>query len=641
MNKLLEPGRIGSMNLKNRVYMAPMGTGTDLDGGITAKNVEYFAERAKGGAGLIFTAAQLATEKYESRAGNKLDSFQHVERLHFLADRVHHYGAKLCVQISAGLGRVGASDPFTAPSSSSATHSFWFPDLVCKPLTVDEIQDIVTRIGYSAQLAMQAGADCVELHAYGGYLLDQFQASIWNLRDDEYGGDLSGRMKFTLEAIAAMKKSCGKHFPVLVKFTPVHGFPGGRTIDEGIEMAKLFEAAGVDALHIDYGCYERWYNAIPTVYQEDATQIQFAAQVRKAVGIPILSQGKLGKPEIAEAALEDGCADFIGLGHSMLCEPHWVNKVKHGFTYDIVPCIGCNECLYGGFAGVGSQCAINPLCGHEKDYSLEPVADKKRILVVGGGPAGMQAAIYAAQRGIEVELWEQNSTLGGTLLAAGAPSFKSDVLRYVEYASNKLYRSGATVRLSTQATAAAILKGKFDAVILAAGSTPLIPNIPGIELDCVKTSTEVLLGKASIGEKCVVIGGGLVGCETALAISEDFHKEPVIIEMLDGLLLTANHALNNDLKLRAMLEEKQINSICGAAVTGIQEGRVFYTRDGREESVSCDTVVLACGYKPTNALAEALMETDVELAVIGDCSAPRKIFNAVHEAFHTVRLLFH
>lgn len=293
--KLLQKGNIGRMELRNRVYMAPMGTSTELDGGFNQRNIDYYIERAKGGVGLIITAANLATDKYESRAGNMLSTFQDVERIHILANQIHHYKGKLCVQISAGLGRVGASDPFTPPSSSSATQSFWYPNLTCVPLTKEEIHDLVVRIGYSATLAKQAGADAVELHAYGGYLIDQFQSSLWNLRDDEYGGDLQGRMKFTLEIITEIKKNVGKDFPLLVKFTPEHGIPGGRTIEEGVEIGRMLEVAGVDALHIDYGCYEAWYNAIPTVYQPDATQIHLAKQVRAAVKIPVLSQGKLGQ----------------------------------------------------------------------------------------------------------------------------------------------------------------------------------------------------------------------------------------------------------------------------------------------------------------------------------------------------------
>ena len=638
--KLLEPMKLGNLELKNRIFMAPMGTSTDLDGGFNERNITYYTERAKGGAGLLFTAANLATDKYEPRAGNMLNDFQHVERLHIMANNIHHYGAKLCVQISAGLGRMGLSDPFTPPCAPSAIPSFWFPNLICKPLEVNEIKDIVARVGYSASLAKAAGADAVELHAYGGYLLDQFMSSTWNHRTDEYGGDLKGRMKFTIECVKSMQQALGKNFPIIVKYTPYHEIPGGREMDEGIEIAHMLEEAGITAIHVDLGCYECWYNAIPTVYQPDACDIPYAKQIKNAVSIPVIGQGKLGKPEIAENVLQNGELDMIGLGHTMICEPNWPNKVKDGFTYDLVPCIGCNECLYGDFAGRGCHCAVNPLCGYENDYPLIPVKEKKKLLVIGGGPGGMEAAIAASERGIEVELWEKSNILGGTLLAAGAPSFKSDVMEYVKYITNKLYRSGVTVRLLKEATYKEIARHPFDAVIVACGARPVIPKIPGVDRVNVKTSTDVLIGKEKVGAKSVIIGGGLVGCETALSIIHDHNGEAIIIEVMDDLLLTVDHSKNNDQKLRDMIAQAKLKSICGAKVTGIGDDYVLYEKDGKEERLACDTIVLACGYKPNNELVKELSDLDCEVITIGDSKAPRKIFHAVHEGYHAARLLF-
>lgn len=638
--KLLEPYKMGKLELKNHVFMAPMGTGTDIDGGFSEKNIAYYRERAKGGAGMIFTAANLATDKYEPLAGNMLDSFQKVERLSLMADSIHYYDSKLCVQISAGLGRMGLCDPFTPPCAPSEIHSFWFPDLVCKPLKPEEIQDIVSKIAYSATLAVQAGADALELHAYGGYLLDQFMSSLWNKRTDEYGGDLAGRMKFTLDAIMAIQNAVGKNFPLFVKYTPYHGIEGGRELEEGIEIAKMLEAAGVTALHIDLGCYECWYNAIPTVYQPDGCDLDFIAKIKKEVLIPVIGQGKLGDPSVAEKALTDGKLDLVGLGHTLLCEPNWVNKIANGFTYDLVPCIGCNECLYKDFAGKGTTCAVNPLCGRETEYSLTPVKEKKKILVLGGGPAGMEAAITAAERGIEVELWEKHNKLGGNLLAAGAPSFKKDVSNYISYITNKLFRSNVTVRLSKDWTMNEVARKHFDAVIVACGSEPLRPRISGVENSIVHTSTDALTGAIKLGEMNVIIGGGLVGCETALSVIMDHGKKAIIIEAMDGLLVTADHCTNNDQKLRAMIEEQKLESICSAKVTEIGNNYVLYEKNGTTERLDCDSVILACGYRSNNQFAEDLKDISDIVKIIGDSKAPRKIYDAVHEGFHTARLLF-
>lgn len=302
--KLLEKGYIGKMELRNRVFMAPMGTATEPDGAFSDRAIRYYEERAKGGTGLIITGANQVTLEYEAKACNVLDTPRSFEQLSFLAERIHNNGAKLCVQITPGLGRMQLPTRGGTPYSASENQCFWFPDVTCKAYSVEQIQGIVQKMGQGAAKAKAAGADAVELHAYGGYLIDQFQSTMWNKRTDEYGGDLQGRMRFTLEIIAEIRKNCGPNFPILVKFTPYHGVEGGRELPEGIAMAKMLEAAGVDALHIDVGCYEAWYKAINTVYQEAPTQIDIAGEVRKHVNVPVMSQGKLGNPGLAEKCLQ-------------------------------------------------------------------------------------------------------------------------------------------------------------------------------------------------------------------------------------------------------------------------------------------------------------------------------------------------
>lgn len=637
MLKLFEKTQIGSMKLKNRIVMGPMGTTGEADGSYCTEGIRYFEERAKGGVGFIITGANVVTTKYEPRPCTELSNFHHVERLNMLIDRCHHYGAKVCVQISPGLGRQQFTDPFTPPYSASECNSFWFPSLKCKPFSIEEIHDIVEKVGYSASLAKMAGADAVELHAYGGYLLDQFHSKQWNNRTDEYGGSLKNRMRFTLECIDAIRKNVGPEFPILVKFTPVHRVEGGRELDEGLEMAKILESANIDALHVDVGCYEVWHKAISTVYEPEGHQMDIVEAVKKTVSLPVFGQGKMFDPVKAEQALVEGKTDYIVLSHQMLADPAWANKVKSGNTMDIVPCIGCNECLLSGFSGKHYYCSVNPLCYAEDTFQLPEKSDvKKSVLVIGGGPGGMSSAIAAAKRGFDVEIWEKSSRLGGNLWAAGLPTFKHDVLRLITYMERQVLKLGVKVVLNKEATAEAILGGKYDKVILATGSTPIMPPIEGIETAA--TAIDYLLGLKKPGKKVVVIGGGLVGCETAAYMKES-ADEVTIIEVLGDILATADHCLNNDQALRTMIKERNIEVVANARVTKITPNSISYAKDGKEYVVECDTVIVAAGFRSNNQLEKALEDKIENLTVIGDAEAPRKIINAVHEGYHTIRVM--
>ena len=634
--KLLEKGFIGKMELRNRVFMAPMGTASEPDGSFSDRAIRYYEERAKGGTGLIITGANQVTLEYEAKACNVLDTPRSFEQLSFLASRIHNNGAKLCLQITPGLGRMQLPTRAGAPYSSSENQCFWFPDVTCKAYSVEQIQYIVQKMGEGAAKAKAAGADAVELHAYGGYLIDQFQSTLWNRRTDEYGGDLQGRMRFTLEIIAEIKKTCGPNFPILVKFTPYHGVEGGRELPEGIEMAKILEAAGVDGLHVDVGCYEAWYKAINTVYQESPTQIDIAAEIRKHVNVPVMSQGKLGNPGLAEKCLQEGKADFIGLGHQSLADPEWVNKVKRNETYDIVPCIGCNECLFAGFSGKFIHCSVNPLCFSEDYYPVTPSKDKKRVLVVGAGPGGLEAAIVAAERGLDVELWEKSNTVGGTLLAAGGPKFKKDVANYVEYLTGKVYRSNVKIKLLKEATAEEVIAGNFDKVILATGSRAFIPPINGInDTEKVVLANDILTNKKDYGKSVVVIGGGLVGCEVAAHCAEK-AEQVTVIEMLEDILVTAEHCLNNDQALRQLLKDREITTIANAKVTNLTNAAVEYTQEGEQKLLIADTYVVASGFVANNELYDQL-NGKVNVDKIGDAVRPDKILTAVHQGFHIAR----
>ena len=637
-NPLFTKVKIGNFTIKNRIAMAPMGTTSDGDGGYSIRTIRYFEERAKGGTGMIITGMNAACTDFEKYTCSRLDDFHHVNRLTVLCERVHQYGTKLCVQLGPGGGRQAIADPFTPPHSASAIPAFWFPNLICKPFTVDEIHYLTDKVGYSASLAKNAGADAVEIHGYGSYLVDQFMGAKWNKRTDEYGGDLRGRMRFALEIIENIQKYCGKDFPIIMKYTPDHVIEDGRKLDEGIEMAKIFEESGVAALHVDRGCYEVWYEQIPTVYEKHGLQLDMAKAIKEAVNIPVIGQGKLNVPEIAEKAIADGYCDMIAIGHNLMADPFWPEKVRTGRLDDIVPCVGCNECLHSGRKGRNYVCAVNPTNHHEDDFPLIPAQEKKRVLVVGGGPGGMMGALTAARKGYDVELWEKDYTLGGLLNAAGAPSFKEDVAWYVRYAIKALDKAGVKVFLNKEATEENILKENFDLVLLATGSKPFIPPIKGVDQPHVVTANDILLKQAEAKGNTVVIGGGLVGCETALHIEDIKTADSVtVIEMLDDILKVVDHCPNNDMSLRHLMKTSQIKVEASASVKEIGKDTLTYEKDGKSYTIPADTVVIASGFRAYDPLSEAL-EDKVESTVVGDAVHPGKIIDATRDAYQWMRL---
>lgn len=639
MATLFEKIKIGNLELKNRLVMCPMGFTTDIDGGISERQRDYLVERAKGGFALVYPATHFISNRFEPSQANTLENLSQAKRISWAVEQVHHYGAKFALQMSLGLGRVSIVDPFTAPKSASTCNSFWFPELVCDPYTKEEIAWLVDKFGYSASLAKNAGVDVIEIHAYGGYLIDQFISSIWNKRTDEYGGSLENRLRIVFELRDSVWKYCGKDFPIAIKVTPDHGFEGGRTLEEGIEMVKMLDTAGFTYIHLDYGAYETWHKAVTTVYQEDGCQLFIAEAVKKAgVKTPVMVQGKLDDPDVAERVAADGLGDLIGLGHPSLADPSWPVKVKNGLTDDIIPCIGCNECIYHELTNKYSTCAVNPLTGAEKDYALTPAEKDLRILVVGGGPGGLVSAINAVARGYEVELWEKESELGGTLRAAGSPSFKYNVKRYTEFLKKQILKYNVPVRLRREATVENVLAYGPDAVIMCGGANPIIPSIPGIEQANMLEATALLTKNLPTGQNVVVLGGGLVGCETALHLAGQ-GKNVTIVELLDDVLLTVKHATNNDSGLRELLANSNIKIMTGTKLVSATEGKVVVEKGESTDELLCDNLIISVGYKSDNTLAEALEEYVEKVFVIGDNKVPGKILDAVHQGFHTARLM--
>lgn len=640
--KLLEPGRIGKMVTKNRIVMCPMGTGSlaDLDGGFSRRLIDYYVARAKGGVGLIITGGTIVHTSLEPGMGlltmTWVDSYKYLGRLSELCDAVHHYGTRIAIQLSPGLGRVGSSD--IQPVSASAVPYFGNPRVTCRELTIEEIETLVKAYGFAAGIVKAAGADAIEIHGYGGYLIDQFQTALWNKRTDQYGGNLEHRLRFSMEIIDAARNAAGDDLPIIYKFTPDHYIEGGRDIAEGLEIARRLENAGVDALHVDGGCYEVWHRVIPCMYEPPACQINLSEAVKKVVRIPVIAHGKLGNPFIAEKVIEEGKADFVGLGRPLLADPEWPEKVRHKRLDDIRPCIGDNEgCVRREYELKYLSCTVNPITGMEREYALTPAAKRKSVLVIGGGPAGLEAARVAALRGHEVSLWERSALLGGKMVPGSVPDFKQDLRPFIQYLSVQVEKLGVRVELMKEAKAESVQHFNPEVVIVATGAVPLIPRITGIGRDNVFTALDILLGKNGLGSSVVVVGGGLVGCEVAVYLQKK-GKSVTIVEMMKRLVPEEIN-LNSRMGLINMVTESKVKVLTGTELLEVVGQGVLVNAEGARKELKADSVVLAVGFKPESTLRDELEGKVPELFAVGDCVEPRKIINAIWEGFHTSRLI--
>ncbi|MFA5635314.1 MAG: NAD(P)/FAD-dependent oxidoreductase [Anaerovoracaceae bacterium] len=644
MNTLFDRTSIGNMKLRNRIFMSPMGTGTDPDGGFSEQSREYYEDRAEGGFGLVILGATTCTTKYEPKPCNVLDSQPMVERLQRVVESCHNYGAKVCLQISAGIGRMAFSDPSTPPYAASAVPGTYFPDVLCRPLSIEQIHDIEESFGNTAMWAKAAGCDSIMVQGYGGYLIDQFMCELWNKRDDEYGGSFENRMRFPLNLVKKVKEKCGEDFPVLFKFTLAHFIEGGRTVEEGLKVAKMLEEAGVAELHVDQGCFEVWYKPIPTVYDNFGTKLELTSKVKEVVNIPVSCDGKLDDPVVAMEAIASGKVDYVSLGKQSIADPQWPNKVKAGRFDDVRACIGCNDCLLGILRGRLVQCAVNPEVGYENFTQLKPntSGEKQNILIVGAGIGGMEAAITAARRGFDVTVWEKEAKAGGLGNAAAAPYMKQSVRNYVKYLDNQIKKHAdkITVVYNKVATPENVKQFNPDKIVVATGATSLIPRIPGLQDNPkVGSATQYLLGKYHAEGKVVVIGAGLVGCETALDLA---HKGSslTVVEMLDQIVAKDDINDNNKMKLNQLIAEAGLDMRFNTQAKSVTETEIVLVNEGKEIRIPYDYILVAAGMRANDGLAQELYDSFDNVYLIGDACKPGRIMEAVHQGYAVANNMF-
>lgn len=651
-SKLFEPIRIGEVEIKNRVAMAPMGALGLLnpDGSLGPRGVDYYTERAKGGVGLIITSVFKVENEIESLPLVPLVSRTAIASFGELSEAVHALGSKIFVQLTAGFGRVAMPHMLRGRQvSASAIPTYWEPSKACRELETGEVEQLIQCFGDAAEILAAAGIDGVELHGHEGYLFDQFTTALWNRRTDPYGGDLAARLKFPIAALQEIKRRAGQSFPVQYRFGLKHYIKGlnsgalagekfveaGRDIEEGLQMAKMLEDAGFDALHVDAGCYDSWYWAHPPVYEENGCMIDMAARAKKQVKIPVIGVGKLGLPELAERVIAEGKADIVAIGKSLLADAFWVEKVMEGRPEEIRPCIGCHDGCMGRLSqGKPLSCAVNPATGRERAYRIERAEKPRKVMIIGGGAAGLEAARVASLRGHKVTLYEKTNLLGGHLREASVPGFKKDLGRLLNWYHIELKKLDLEIKLNSEVKPDLVEREKPDVLILATGSKPAMPKIPGLEKEKVTTAIDLLLGKKKAGEKVFVLGGGLIGCETALWLAQQ-GKKVTIGEILKDLMIAGIPVQHmNRMMLMNLLKFHKVDVLVNTSLLEVTEDGVLLSDPGSgKKNVKVDTVVVAVGLSPEQDLYNSLRGKSPGLFLIGDSRKAQNVMGSIWDAF--------
>ncbi len=638
LEKLFEPIRVGRVNLKNRIVMPPMGTNlADADGLATEEMIAYYAERAKGGAGLVIiesTVVQFPIGRATWHLGGIYDD-KCIPGYAKMAEAIHKAGAKCAVQLQHAGNKYQPRWHGLQPIAPSAIAA---PGCeVPREMTVSEIEEMVLIYARAAERVKKAGFDAVEVHAAHGYLVHEFLSPAWNKRTDAYGGSLGNRAKFLMNILKAVKGTVGPEYTVWIRLhgTEEGAMPkvrDGTTLDEAQEVARMVEKAGMDAISVtaDAGAIANMHYRIPPGYM-----MPWFEAIKKAVNLPVMAVGSID-PELGERILEAKKADLICMGRALIADPWLPNKLLLGGSDDIIPCIRCAECQNTTHSDLPILCAINAATGREREYVIEPAEKRKKVLVVGAGLAGMEAARVAALRGHEVLLYEKSHRFGGQLLDAMVPPGKGILKNLLTYLVAQIRKLGVKIELGEEVTPSLVKAINPDAVILATGARPLVPRIAGIQEEKVVTAQDVLSGRVKAGDRVAIVGGGLVGLDTADFLGEK-GKKVTVLEMLPEV----GRGIPARIKPYFMrwLDEERVTLLTSVKIEEIKDRRIEFTDvEGKRQTLEVDTVVFAAGSTPNNELFNALQGKVPEIHLAGDCAEPRNIMSAIHDGNRVGRL---
>ncbi|MBW2091267.1 MAG: FAD-dependent oxidoreductase [Deltaproteobacteria bacterium] len=633
LEHLLLPLKIKNMELPNRAVMPPMGTnlGND-DGTVSDALLAYMKRQSKSGAGLIIVevaAVHPSGASIESELGVYDDRF--LEGLKKLAAVIHEGGGKAALQ----LHHAGRESPFLLQKGEAIAPSA-IPSAVyrqaAREMTKEEIKEIVTSFGQAAIRAQEAGFDAVEVHGAHGYLLAQFLSARSNQREDEYGGSLQNRARFTIEILEEVRKCVGGDFPISLRLSTEEFIKNGYMAEDLQPILPDFVKAGADILHASIGTHgsPAGITSAPAEY-EPGFNAQRARKIKETVDVPVISVGRYNDPFLANEVIARGDADLVAFGRQTLADPDYLTKAKEGRPEDIRKCIACNQgCIERLMAGEGRiRCAINPETGQELIYPKGPAKTSRRTWIVGAGPAGLTAAYEAARLGHEVTLFEKEEKAGGQLRFAGKPPHKEVYADWIDWLITQVEKIGVEIKTGIQVTAEMIEGGNPETVILAAGGEKIVPEIEGIDLPMVVDVLQILGGEVQPQENVVVIGGGWVGMETADFLIEKGSKV-TIVEILERS--PVRKFFSHGYMLHRRFREAGGNLLLNTEIKSIQEDSVTVVHEGKEEAISpVDQVVIAVGFKPCDELKQVLSDRGIRHFVVGDAARVRRIIEATEE----------
>ncbi|MBW1685011.1 MAG: FAD-dependent oxidoreductase [Deltaproteobacteria bacterium] len=640
--RLFSPIQVGAVELKNRIIMPAMEAAlTEEDGSMSERAIRFYEARARGGAAMIIpSSTAVSPEGRVTPFAPGIWNDDVIPGWADLAKAIHRHGSTLVLQISHGGRQAAPGFEAVAPSAIPSPPLFRMSYATVSPkasvpreLSIEEIEDLIEKYAEAARRARDAGADGVEIHGAHGYLIAQFLSPYSNKRIDAYGGTIEGRLKFAVEVIKRTRAKVGRDFLIQLRMSAEEPTPGGLQIRETKVMVPILVEAGLDAISVSAGTYnlDGYHVLCPLPMDPLGTHYDRAAALKEVSSVPVAAVGRIKDPLVAEQILREDKVDLIAMGRALIADPDLPNKAAAGDLDEIRPCLSCGlGCGVYFMSGIGMTCTLNPAVAKEEEMVITPAERPKNVLVVGGGPGGLEAATVAAQRGHRVTLMEKSDKLGGQWRIAAVPPLKQDITAGIRYLVVQAEKAGVSMEMNKEVTPETVDALEPDVVVVATGAAPLVPDIPGVENEIVATAIDVLSGEVPAGNRAVIIGGGQLGLEMADYMREREAEQLVVVEQLPeaGVGLLASFARD----LLSRLDGFGARIVTSAKVKEIIEDGVVLDKDGEEETIhGMDSVVLAMGMESVDKLSERLESRAAEVYVIGDAKEPRNALEAVAE----------